>query len=85
MLEFADLTPRLAEKAQTKLEEARAAQELDADLERGMGGWPGGVLIGATGEESPVRRAEVADPTNRRVVTRVRSYLTQTPSPNPLP
>ena len=51
VLEFPALTPRLAEKAQTKLEEARTAQDLDAELECGLGGWPGGVLIGETGDE----------------------------------
>ena len=54
VLEFPALPPRLAEKARAKLEEVQAAQELDAERERSLGGWAGGagsVLVGTTGDE----------------------------------
>lgn len=54
VLEFPALPPRLAEKARSKLEEVQAAQELDAERERSLGGWAGGaggVLVGTTGDE----------------------------------
>jgi hypothetical protein len=59
VLESPELAPRLAEKAQAKLDEAREAQAADTDTT----GWPGGVLIGASASDEHLTDADKSEPT----------------------